>query len=89
MKVVLIACDGQTKKKNSHYIRLLTWLGTHISQQHIKANAYTTLVWPHVEYAAVVLDPYTQENQHKFEMVQRYYTPYQYNLCCVLWLYPT
>ena len=42
-----------------------------ISQQHIKANAYTTLVRPQVEYAAVVWDPYTQENQHKIEMVQR------------------
>ena len=42
-----------------------------ISQQHIKANAYTTLVRPQVEYAAVVGDPYTQENQHKIEMVQR------------------
>ena len=43
----------------------------HISQQHIKANAYTMLVRPQEEYAAVVWDPYTQENQHKTEMVQR------------------
>jgi len=42
-----------------------------ISQRHIKANAYTTLVRPQVEYAAVVWDPYTQENQKKIEMVQR------------------
>ena len=28
-----------------------------ISQLHIKANAYTKLVWPQVEYAAVVWDP--------------------------------
>jgi ribonucleases P/MRP protein subunit RPP40 len=42
-----------------------------ISQRHIKANAYTTLVRPQVEYTAVVWDPYTQENQKKIEMVQR------------------
>ena len=47
------------------------YLHPYISQQHIKANAYTKLVRPQVEYAAVVCDPYTQENQHKIEMVQR------------------
>ena len=42
-----------------------------ISQEHIKTNVYNTLVRPQVEYAAAVWDPYTGENIHKLEMVQR------------------
>ena len=42
-----------------------------IPQQHIKENAYKTLVRPQLEYAAAVWDPYTKENKQKIEMVQR------------------
>ena len=42
-----------------------------IPQEHIKTNVYNTLVRPQVEYAAAVWDPYTGENIHKLEMVQR------------------
>ena len=41
-----------------------------ISQTHIKANTYTTLVRPQLEYAAAVWDPYTEQNQDKLKMVQ-------------------
>ena len=41
----------------------------------IKVYANTTLVRPQVEYAAAVWDRYTQENQHKIEMVQRRAAP--------------
>ena len=43
-----------------------------ISQTHIKANTYTTLVRPQLKYAAAVWDPYTEQNQDKLEMVARY-----------------
>ena len=42
-----------------------------ISQTHIKASAYNTLVRPQLEYAAAVWDPYTQDKQQQLEMVQR------------------
>ena len=42
-----------------------------ISQQSIKANAYTTLVRPQLEYAAAVWDPYTKEKTSQIEQVQR------------------
>ena len=42
-----------------------------ISQTHIKASAYTTLVRPQLEYAAAIWDPYTKVKRDKLEMVQR------------------
>ena len=42
-----------------------------IHQQHIKANAYKTLVRPQLEYAAQVWDPYTSANKQKLERIQR------------------
>ena len=49
-----------------------------ISQTHIEANTYTTLVHPQLEYAAV-WDPYTEQNQDKLEMVQRRAARYVFN----------
>ena len=49
-----------------------------ISQTHIRANTYTTLVRPQLEYAAV-WDPYTEQNQDKLEMVQRRAARYAFN----------
>ena len=42
-----------------------------ISQLHINANAYKTLIHPQVEYAAAVWDSYTKKIQDQLEMVQR------------------
>ena len=42
-----------------------------IHHQHIKANAYKTLVRPQLEYAAAVWDPYTATYQQQIENVQR------------------
>ena len=42
-----------------------------IFQTHIKANAYTTLVRPQLEYVAAVWDPYTKGKRNQIEMVQR------------------
>ena len=50
-----------------------------MSQKHIKANAYKTLVRPQMEYAAAVWDPYTKDNQKKMEMVQRRAARYVFN----------
>jgi ribonuclease P/MRP protein subunit RPP40 len=61
--------DNITKKANSSLAFLRRNL--QISQSHIKANAYTTLVRPQLEYAASVWDPYTKEKQKQLEMVQR------------------
>ena len=55
-----------------------------ISQTHIKANTYTTLVRPQLEYAAAVWDPYTEQNQDKLEMVQRRTARYVFNDYCRL-----
>ena len=49
-----------------------------ISQRHIKANAYTALVRPQLEYASAIWDPYTKDNQNKLEMVQRRAARYVY-----------
>ena len=61
--------DNVTKKANGSLAFLRRNL--QISQQHIKTNAYTTLVRPQLEYAAAVWDPYTQQKQKQLEMVQR------------------
>ena len=53
-----------------------------ISQPHIKAAAYTTLVRPQLEYAATVWDPYTKEKQKQIEMVQRRAARFVYNNYC-------
>ena len=61
--------DNVTKKANSSLAFLRRNL--QISQTHIKANAYKTLLRPQLEYAASVWDPYTKEKQKQLEMVQR------------------
>ena len=50
-----------------------------ISQTHIKANTYTTLVRPQLEYAASVWDPWTKKKCHQLEMVQRRAARYVFN----------
>ena len=42
-----------------------------ISQQSIKANANTMLVWPQLEYAADACDLYTNAKKGQIEMTQR------------------
>jgi hypothetical protein len=42
-----------------------------IPQEHIKTNAYQTLVRPQLEYGSAIWDPYTKENINMVEMVQR------------------
>jgi hypothetical protein len=37
----------------------------------IKVQAYTSLVWPLVEYASTVWNPYTKPEINKIEAVQR------------------
>ena len=69
--------DNVTKKANSSLAFLRRNL--QISQKHIKANAYTTLVRPQLEYAASVWDPYTKEKQKQLEMVQRRAARYVFN----------
>ena len=61
---------------NTHLLATLripppTIFGNSLGQRHIKANAYTTLVRPQLEYAASIWDPYTAVNQNKLEMIQR------------------
>ena len=43
-----------------------------ISQTHIKANAYTTLIRPQLEYAAAVWDPFTKEKRNQIELPDLY-----------------
>jgi hypothetical protein len=61
--------DNITKKAN----RTLGFVrrNVRVSSQHIKTQAYFTLVRPLLEYASPVWDPYTQQNINKIEMVQR------------------
>ncbi len=61
--------DSVCKKGNSSLAFLRRNL--QISQQHIKSNAYTTLVRPQLEYGAAIWDPYTKLKQNQLEMVQR------------------
>lgn len=42
-----------------------------ISSPRLKETAYQTLVRPLLEYASTVWDPYTENNIHRLEMVQR------------------
>ena len=69
--------DNVTKKANASLAFLRRNL--QISQRHIKANAYTTLVRPQLEYACPVWDPYTKDKQKQVEMVQRRAARYVYN----------
>ena len=52
-----------------------------ISQTQIKTNTYTTLARPQLEYAALVLDPWTKKKCHRLEMVQRRAARYLFNSC--------
>ena len=61
--------DNVCKKGNSSLAFLRRNL--QISQKHIKANAYTALVRPQLEYGAAIWDPYTKIKQNQLEMVQR------------------
>ena len=61
----------QGEVKMTHETSAFVRRNLQISQHHIKTNAYFTLVWPQVKYAAMVWDPYTKENIQKIEMVQR------------------
>ncbi len=59
--------DNITKKANCAFLR------RNISgcSKNIKAQCYTTLVRPNVEYAATIWDPHTKRNMDKLEQVQR------------------
>lgn len=61
--------DIITKKANS----TCAFLRRNISScsTKVKAQCYTTLVRPNVEYAATIWDPYTKQNIDKLEQVQR------------------
>ena len=61
--------DIITKKANS----TCAFLRRNISScsKKVKAQCYTTLVRPNVEYAATIWDPYTKQNIDKLEQVQR------------------
>ena len=45
----------------------------------MKAAAYTTLVRPSIEYASTVWDPYTRNNIHQLEAIQRRAARFVYN----------
>ena len=51
-----------------------------ISQTHIKANTYTTLVRPQLEYAVSVWDPWTKKKCHQLEMALRRSARYVFNI---------
>ena len=61
--------DKMTKKANS----VLGFLrrNLHHASSETKANAYITLVRPHLEYCSTVWNPYHQDDIYKIEMVQR------------------
>ena len=61
--------DETTKKANN----TLAFLGKNISRysSEIKAQCYTSLVRPVIEYAATAWDPYTARNIQQLEAVQR------------------
>ena len=61
--------DNVCKKANNSLAFLRRNL--QISQQHIKAKAYTTLIRPQLEYAAAVWDPWTGTKIDAVERVQR------------------
>ena len=42
-----------------------------ISSSEVKTQAYQSYVWPRLEYAASVWDPFTKSNKDKLEMDQR------------------
>jgi hypothetical protein len=44
---------------------------SHCNLEIIDATAYTTLVRPSIEYASSVWDPYTRNNIHQLEAIQR------------------
>ena len=45
----------------------------------MKAATYTTLVRPSIEYASSVWDPYTRNNIHQLEAIQRRAARFVYN----------
>jgi hypothetical protein len=51
----------------------------HSCPKEVKAAAYTTLVRPSIEYASSVWDPYTQNNIHQLEAIQRRAARFVYN----------
>jgi len=61
--------DAATAKANSMLGFLRRNLGT--APRKVKLQAYKSLVRPHLEYCGSVWDPFTTNNKHKIEMVQR------------------
>ena len=61
--------DATTKKANN----TREFLQRNIKQcpGKTKELCYKTLVWPVLEYASVIWDPFTDDNVRKLEMVQR------------------
>ena len=51
----------------------------HSCPKEVKAAAYTTLVRPSIEYASSVWDPYTRNNIHQLEAIQRRAARFVYN----------
>jgi hypothetical protein len=51
----------------------------HSCPKEVKATAYTTLVRPSIEYASSVWDPYTRNNIHQLEAIQRRAARFVYN----------
>ena len=51
----------------------------HSCPKEVKAAAYTTLVRPSIEFASSVWDPYTRNNIHQLEAIQRRAARFVYN----------
>ena len=68
--------DNMCKKANNSLAFLQRNL--QISQKHIKAQTYTTLIQPQLEYAAAVWDPWTGTKINAIEKVQRRAARYVY-----------
>ena len=61
--------DNITKKANATCAFLRRNINS--CSRQVKAQCFTTLVYPNLEYAATVWDPYTKSNVNKIEKCQR------------------